>query len=999
MRPVTLHLHGLRSYRSPVTIDFTGAGLVAVVGDTGSGKSSILEGLTYALYNASTWSGKDVRELIADGATVMKVVLEFEADGDRYEITRATSRTNYPPAVHRLRCLSDPARPEIDGVDGVRTEVHRLVGLTYDAFLSAVILPQGRFQSLLQAKRGERVDILKGIFRLDIVETARGEAQGALARLDAALRDRDIARAKLLDDPAAEAKARKAEADEAAKAEKALDAAAAVLAKTRAAVRDAETTTAALAGPRNALDEAPSGTAERMRALLPRAAELQKRMLSIEKQRAELDAKIVSLKAALAALEKKGEGPLALAEAAAVLDRVDREQESAAATRRRLDEEEAVLNAERAALAKLEAGLKTLEKTAAAEADRASQLETAAKDAEQAAETARGRLDKALSAASAVQAARADAAARKKGLAAAVDAAQTAAAASDAAARDRDAAEAALAELLRRHAAAHAAEGLEAGEDCPVCDRPLPKGFRPPKVTGEAKARTALDRAAKTAAKALEVAAQARAEQSMAEAALKTAEAEEAERSRELEACRKALAALVPEAKTGDLTDALIRGLEGARDRARKEMADAAARAGKARDACLESRAGLEPRRKALAERQERREREIGELDASEAASIAALVALPKSLGLTKRTALSGRGEALEKLRGEQMKLAAETARLETLRDTAQGLGRQDADARAEWAKTVETPLRAIERELGHLQQRVGDAAKALGDKPVPAGEEADLEQQARRAERLESLRRDLLGRLEERLEGERATIREAEAAAAAALDAVGLDTAEELEAERISIRSTLQTAERDAEAARKQIEPARELDRLLSRGRAFRAAVSELAAALADGKFTAHVIERRQKELLGVATAILDGMTGGRYGFAGDFQVVDLETGQPRSTKTLSGGESFLASLALALALVEIAGRAGGRLDALFLDEGFGALDANALDEALGALESRAVDGRLVAVVSHLKAVAERIDRVLYVTKAPAGSTARWVTGAERDEVVDREIEAGLLS
>jgi len=104
------------------------------------------------------------------------------------------------------------------------------------------------------------------------------------------------------------------------------------------------------------------------------------------------------------------------------------------------------------------------------------------------------------------------------------------------------------------------------------------------------------------------------------------------------------------------------------------------------------------------------------------------------------------------------------------------------------------------------------------------------------------------------------------------------------------------------------------------------------------------------------------------------------------------------MASLALALALVEIAGRAGGRLDALFLDEGFGSLDANALDAALGTLEARASDGRLVALVSHLKAVAERIPDVLEVRRKPAGSEAIWRGTLERDQMVAEDLEAGLL-
>ena len=139
--------------------------------------------------------------------------------------------------------------------------------------------------------------------------------------------------------------------------------------------------------------------------------------------------------------------------------------------------------------------------------------------------------------------------------------------------------------------------------------------------------------------------------------------------------------------------------------------------------------------------------------------------------------------------------------------------------------------------------------------------------------------------------------------------------------------------------------------------------------------------------------------MTGDRYGFAADFDIVDKLTGQPRSTKTLSGGETFLASLALALGLVEMAGRSGGRLDALFLDEGSGALDADALDEALSELERRAASGRLVGVISHIGAVAERIETVLRVDRTPEGSDVRLVDQSGRWELVERELSDGLLT
>jgi exonuclease SbcC len=83
MRPLRISIRGLRSYREPCDIDFTGKTLIAIVGDTGAGKSSILEALTYALYNATTWDDREVKLLIADGMQTMSVELDFQADGRR----------------------------------------------------------------------------------------------------------------------------------------------------------------------------------------------------------------------------------------------------------------------------------------------------------------------------------------------------------------------------------------------------------------------------------------------------------------------------------------------------------------------------------------------------------------------------------------------------------------------------------------------------------------------------------------------------------------------------------------------------------------------------------------------------------------------------------------------------------------------------------------------------------------------------------------------------
>ena len=107
------------------------------------------------------------------------------------------------------------------------------------------------------------------------------------------------------------------------------------------------------------------------------------------------------------------------------------------------------------------------------------------------------------------------------------------------------------------------------------------------------------------------------------------------------------------------------------------------------------------------------------------------------------------------------------------------------------------------------------------------------------------------------------------------------------------------------------------------------------------------------------------------------DLGVIDHYNGTRRSVKTLSGGESFKASLALALGLSdEVQSTAGGiRLDTLFLDEGFGTLDENALRNAMALLSSLADGDRMIGVISHMPELRERIDKKIVVHKKLTGS------------------------
>lgn len=109
------------------------------------------------------------------------------------------------------------------------------------------------------------------------------------------------------------------------------------------------------------------------------------------------------------------------------------------------------------------------------------------------------------------------------------------------------------------------------------------------------------------------------------------------------------------------------------------------------------------------------------------------------------------------------------------------------------------------------------------------------------------------------------------------------------------------------------------------------------------------------------------------------ELDVIDHYNGTERSVKTLSGGESFKASLSLALGLSdEIQSSAGGiRLDTMFVDEGFGSLDEESLDQAIRALLTLTEGNRLVGIISHVAELKERIDRQIVVTKEKSGGSA----------------------
>lgn len=200
---------------------------------------------------------------------------------------------------------------------------------------------------------------------------------------------------------------------------------------------------------------------------------------------------------------------------------------------------------------------------------------------------------------------------------------------------------------------------------------------------------------------------------------------------------------------------------------------------------------------------------------------------------------------------------------------------------------------------------------------------------------------------------------------------------------ERKKIKRSLQEKRKKLEALEKEYGIVKDLDNMASGNNAKKLV------------FEQYVMAGYFEEILRAANVRLAKMTGGRYELSrreeiGDgrvkdnleMQVLDYYTGKYRAVKTLSGGECFKASLALALGMSDVVqGYSGGiRVDTLFIDEGFGALDSESLDQSCQTLLSLAEKDRLIGIISHVPELAEKIEKQIIVTKTNVGSRVEVV-------------------
>ncbi|MFZ4268169.1 AAA family ATPase [Streptomyces arboris] len=997
MRLHRLTLTAFGPFGATQEVDFdalSSAGLFLLHGPTGAGKTSVLDAVCYALYGAVPGArqspGATLRSDHAPAGLPTEVTLELTVGGRRLEVTRSPAQPRpkkrgggftQEKAQSRLR-ERDP-KGDWQGLSKshqeIGEELAQLIGMSRDQFCQVVLLPQGDFARFLRSDAEARGKLLGKLFdtrRFAAVEERLAELRRAAEARVKSGDEQILALAQRIAQaggPAATEAAPPADRPgEPGLAEAVLEWAAIARSAAREHLGIAHTVVAEAENRQLAARRALDAERELAR-LQQRYAETLRRAEALEERRPEHDRCQEQLERArkadrvAPALELREEAERAYRVASDVLDRTrerlpaelaDSGADRLAELERRFRQELGTLDAARKAevrsagideervrlnrdaradeelVREAEAWLAGWDATRAELTQRIETAQEAATRAEQLA----GQLAPARS--------RLDAARRRDALATDVQDAREALAAVREQALAAHESWLGLRERRLRGIAAELAAGLVAGEPCTVCgsaEHPAPAS------PGEGHVDRATEETALAAHRSAE-AARTRAEQELGLVRERhlTAQAAAREETASDDPTVAELRTLV-DRLTGDHAEAhrLAAGTHAARE--------ALAAAEREHDERVEQRQEARNRAAARTSQREALDREQAGLEdqitaaRGESESVAA-----HADRLTRRVALLA--DAAEAVRAEQ--------------DAAQR--RKEADDRlsdAAFKAGFDTPQSAAATLLGSAAQR--DLQHRVDAWQAEAAAVADrrAEQDAREAAERPAAQAAAAESAHETAEW---LLREAASARAAARDRCA-------ELDRLSGRA--------AEEVRR-LGPVRQEYERVARLAGLTAGTS------ADNerkmRLEAYVLAARLEQVAAAATARLQRMSSGRYTLVHSdartgarraglgLHVVDAWTGSERDTSTLSGGETFFASLALALGLADVVTEeAGGvRLDTLFIDEGFGSLDDQTLDEVLDVLDSLRERDRSVGIVSHVADLRRRIPARLEVVKERHGST-----------------------
>lgn len=911
MRPILLTLSAFGPYAGQVQVDFAKLGergLYLITGETGAGKTTLFDGITFALYGEASGANREpamLRSTYADRNTPTFVELTFQCGAEEYVLRRNPEYLR--PAKRGDKWVTEKAdaqltypdgRPPVTGTREVTKAVQELVGLDRTQFCRVAMLAQGEFLQLLLAKTEERSKIFREIFHTGpyqkLQEALRGEAARWKGEYEKISQTIDQHRQSVQPGPL-----RKEVWEEALDGEEGE-----VLPLLEAMIQEE----AEVLGQLRAREAALQKEGEVLDRRIGQGESGERLRQELQAARAQWEKLGPALQAAQAQWEQaqplEGEGQALALEIAA------REgQLPAYAARARLQEERDQGRARLAQLAqektqgKANAAQKAREEAELREA--LSQLEGLDQQEEllagkaQALAAREGALDQ-------WEAQRRQCQALEQALAQAQATYRQAAEQAQTLRQDYSRQERAFLDGQ----AGYLAGFLREGEPCPVCGslhHPAPAQGQ-----GETPSRESLDAR--------------RTETEQAEAAAR-------------QASDQAGQALARSAAAREGLEAQGAALFG------PGQADYAPCLQAARETLGEESQSLEEERQALRRRQQRRKTILDRLP---------------QLGEALQAAREGVLAAERELAALDSRLAALDRQLAEQEAALEFATQQEAEAAIAACR--------LRKQTG---EKTLETARANYDTCRRQREETEA--------KIHTLEEQLAGLPLEDLPSLLAQAQENRRALA------------QVQKEREELLARHTGNQRACQALARQEAARREAARQWSMARA----LSNTANGAVPGKdkvmLETYVQMTWFDRILARANVRLMAMTEGRYELvrrrqAGDqrvrsgleLNVLDHYEGGQRSVKTLSGGESFQASLSLALGLAdEMQSAAGGlRLDALFVDEGFGSLDEEALEQAVQTLHGLTEGNKLVGIISHVSALKARIDRQIVIRKTRGGSS-----------------------
>ena len=1013
-----LRIVGIGPFAGEHTVDFSAfedSGLFLLDGPTGAGKSTLIDAITFALYGdvaRTKDASKDrLRSNHISDSDPSEADLVFEVATGIYRVTRTPAYTPAGKKSQRnskstlTRVVEDPDAPDgwrtvepiASGPRDVGSEIPAIVGLDKDQFLQTIVLPQGKFSQFLNATSDAREQILRDIFDTQIYVDFTKALVDAAASSKRGIEERRLAaagafeRVRSLDDALSEnvhtdapgAQERSAEAEEAAQ----LDAGA----------EDSSTVTRWAEEACNRAREAHAQTLRVAEAATATAREAS-RALSEGRALAEARAEHARVSATLAELaaseeaiasdrERAGQARRALAVApldaaeASARDRLETAGDQVAALSPALGDGDAI-----------DPSSLTPEAVA--------QIGARAQDLRDKATRTRGSLEEALTVERSLPEARAQIESlRSRREQASARVASIEAERETLPLRIEQATEALR--LMR----ADADTLPEAASTLRAFNERLDASMQADLLRSALLGASDELREATVAAKLANAAAADGHDLWIAQSA--SALARELEEDTPCPVCGSTAHPAPAPAADGEITREQVAELDQARDRAESELRDAQARHQDLvrRIAQLNEVAGaptptLETERDRAAELVAKLEAltpQISEIEAALAQERTRLDGLTDALASARESAAS----LASTLQERESALAAAVARVETERADYNSLDERAAalDERAHRSAALAGACADWDNARAALAQAHRALADALTEQGLGADSWRTLLLPLPQVEALEArvaAHEKALFAAREALASERLT----RAAAASAPDLEALtETARKAEEDAAAASRASGILEQHCaqlDAARASLEEALEaLARTREKAGPIRR-LADIAAAsgpenLASTPLSAWVLIARLEEVLAAANPRLAAISSGRYELVSvpddgtasrksglGLAIIDHDTDALRSPRTLSGGETFYTSLALALGLADVvSAEAGGiELRTMFIDEGFGSLDSHTLSLVMAQLQALRCAGRTVGVISHVEEMATQIADQIQVRPLPEGGS-----------------------